>query len=317
MFAAIFFLVGPLIILYADGWRLNLNELKFEKVGGILLKIKDSDVTVKINGEMKKTDSKFLSGSLTFANLLPKIYEIEVIKNGFQIWKKMLSVKPALIAKSRPIVLIPESLQTVHLRSGVKDFSFQDGLIVWQDAQDHFFLTNPANTESALNLTLLFNHLKNRQLKLSGFAPVISMTQKDANTFFIKTARAWYLLDIKKMSLAKTNQPSAVQEAVLISPDESKVATTTEAGIFITGSEEKFTVSLPDPLKIKNISWFGDSEHLFVQYPASLHFVETDPWPPVNMPLLAKNLKKYAYDPDENRIYLLLNNGGLGYWNFD
>ncbi len=281
----IFLASSPLVILYASGWRLNFQTLKIERTGGMLLNLNGDGFTVKLNGRVVDSDADRFSKALLIANLLPRHYEVEITKIGYQSWKKQLIVKPALVTETKPIILLPEKLPYQLVRTGIADFSFQNGFLIWQDQNNHFFLTSSANTDSALNLTLLFNYLKEKQLKLRGFSHLTKVIPKDASQFLVKTEKNWYLLDTKKLVLERFKGSTPEANPNLVSPDGNRIATA--------------------------------SEHLFIQDPDRLLLAEIDSHSPVNLQTVSENVKTYDYDAENNRVYILLNNGDLVYWDFE
>ena len=82
----LFFSSAPLVILYSQGYRFDLNPpaggIKFTQTGGLFIKTEPKQVEIYVNNELtKKTD--FFFGSALIENLLPKRYKIEVKKDGY------------------------------------------------------------------------------------------------------------------------------------------------------------------------------------------------------------------------------------------
>ncbi|MFA5355460.1 MAG: PEGA domain-containing protein [Candidatus Paceibacterota bacterium] len=109
----IFAIGGPSVILYSQGYRINLNAQDGEKIitstGGIFIKTLPKQVDVSLNGKVvKKTD--FLFGSVLIENLLPGKYEVEVSKEGYAPWKKILAVKEKEVTEAKSIILFPAEI---------------------------------------------------------------------------------------------------------------------------------------------------------------------------------------------------------------
>jgi len=60
---------------------------------------------------------------------------------------------------------------------------------------------------------------------------------------------------------------------------------------------------------IKNISWYKDSSHLFVETQTSVDFIEIDDRLPINKYTLIENTSDFNYQLDLNRLYFIQNNG--------
>jgi hypothetical protein len=109
----IFVIGGPSVILYSQGYRINLNALDGEKIitstGGIFIRALPKQTDVSLNGEIiEKTD--FLFGSVLIENLLPGKYEVEVSKEGYAPWKKILAVKEREVTEAKSIILFPAEI---------------------------------------------------------------------------------------------------------------------------------------------------------------------------------------------------------------
>jgi hypothetical protein len=202
----IFLISGPLIALYAMGWRLNLKTLKIEKTGAILLKTKPAGAAVII------LDNKILKNKeadqLFIANLLPKKYSLEIIKADYRPWKKEISVKSSLVTETAAI-LIPAKKPAPVFNWKIADFFLQEseGQLVWRDFTGDFFLTSLTNYDSALNISRLFTYLKQTQLNFPGYVPLVGIEPaENADQLIISTEKSRYRLDIKKFRLELWNK---------------------------------------------------------------------------------------------------------------
>ena len=88
----LFLLVAPLILLYSQGYRFDFDKNKVVKTGGIFINISNTSAEIYINEKfVKKTG--FFANTALIENLLPKKYNIEVKKAGFQNMAKKLRNK--------------------------------------------------------------------------------------------------------------------------------------------------------------------------------------------------------------------------------
>lgn len=80
---------GPLIVLYAEGYRYNFSKQKIEQTGVLFVKSFPRSASIFINEEQidKKTPTEI-------PNLLPTTYRISVSKDGYTTWKKTLNIEP-------------------------------------------------------------------------------------------------------------------------------------------------------------------------------------------------------------------------------
>ncbi|HUW71612.1 MAG TPA: hypothetical protein VMV66_00225 [Candidatus Humimicrobiaceae bacterium] len=154
----LFFLTAPLIILYSQGYRFDLNPpvggIKLTQTGGFGLKAEPKQVEIYIDGKLaKKTD--FLFGSALVENLLPKRYKIEVKKEGYLTWEKNLEIKEKEVVEIKNIILFPENIDFVILNKGVEGFWFSP-----DEKKTIFLETEEGREDWALKLYNLERNIK-------------------------------------------------------------------------------------------------------------------------------------------------------------
>jgi len=116
-------LAAPLIILYSQGYRFDLQNRQLTQTGGFGFKAEPKQVEIYIDGKLaKKTD--FVFGSALVENLLPKRYKIEVKKEGYLTWEKNLEIKEREVVEIKNIILFPENINFAILTKGVEGFWF-------------------------------------------------------------------------------------------------------------------------------------------------------------------------------------------------
>jgi len=120
-FLLIFLLGAPLIILYEQGYRFDLEKKSLTQTGGLFLKVIPKQTEIYINGKLvKKTD--FFFGSALIENLLPKKYIIRVEKEGYFPWEKSLEIREREVTEAKNVVLFPVKLNFEILSRDIKNF---------------------------------------------------------------------------------------------------------------------------------------------------------------------------------------------------
>ena len=121
VFFLIFLLGAPLIILYEQGYRFDLEKKSLTQTGGLFLKVIPKQTEIYINGKLvKKTD--FFFGSALIENLLPKKYIIRVEKEGYFPWEKSLEIREREVTEAKNVVLFPVKLNFEILSRDIKNF---------------------------------------------------------------------------------------------------------------------------------------------------------------------------------------------------
>jgi len=127
----IFLVIAPIIILYSFGYRFDFQKKKFTQTGGFYFKVFPKSVQVSVtplNSNsapqenkkiIKKTD--FLFDAVYLKNLLPQKYLIEIQKDGYYSWEKILVVKEKEVTDAKNITLLPKNLQVNLLEKDIEE----------------------------------------------------------------------------------------------------------------------------------------------------------------------------------------------------
>lgn len=123
IFFGIFLLAAPAVILYSQGYRLDLENLSIVKTGAIFLEPRPAPVELYINENLVKK-SNFVFQNIYIGNLLPKTYFIEIKKQGYFGWNKTLMIFPKLVTEAKNIYLFPDNAATKKIADNVLNFYF-------------------------------------------------------------------------------------------------------------------------------------------------------------------------------------------------
>jgi len=179
----LFILIAPSIVLYSQGYRIDLENKKFTKTGGLFLKILPRQADVYIDGKLnKRTD--FFFGSVLIENLLPKKYKVEVKKEEYHSWEKTLAIKEREVTEAKNIILFPQNINFSVLAARVEQFWFspdQRKIILLETEQKEKEENAPADKKPdwALKLYDLNRNIKSHLLSREDFIPFFSFASKD------------------------------------------------------------------------------------------------------------------------------------------
>lgn len=198
----LFLISGPAITLYAFGLRLDFENLRIVKVGGIFFNNLPTNALIKIdNKPWENQGKKFLSGML-LSNMLPENYEIKIEKDGYYSWEKRIEVLPSVVSETKPIILIPQKSPVPLFKTLISNFWVNDSTLMYKDLGGNFFLADLDNLQARTNLSALFNNLKERILDFPGYVPIVGLAPtNNQNRWIVSTAKAHYFLDVKNLSL--------------------------------------------------------------------------------------------------------------------
>lgn len=121
---ALFVTLSPLAVFYSKGHRFDFQKLEAFKIGGLNLQVKTGGAGIFINDRLRAQSGGLLySGS--FFKLLPKTYDVRILKDNYYAWRKTLAVSPNLVTDVYNIILFPEDAEAKELISEpVGFFSF-------------------------------------------------------------------------------------------------------------------------------------------------------------------------------------------------
>jgi len=138
-FILAFFVLGPILIFYASGYRYDLKRHKVLKTGTLMLEAKNlKKADLLINGELYK---KPFSEKIYIYNLLPGEYQIQLEKDGYHPWQKKLTINSSLTTFAKDIILFKKEvpLQIIEDKE-INDFSLapDDQKIIYQIVAEPF-----------------------------------------------------------------------------------------------------------------------------------------------------------------------------------
>ncbi|MFW6110115.1 MAG: PEGA domain-containing protein [Patescibacteria group bacterium] len=99
-------------ILIAQGYRLDVGQKEIEKSGLLLIESTPTDAKIFINGKLVDTTNATLS-------LSPKIYDIQLAKEGFSTWEKKVKIQPGLATEIDALLISTSPQLTPLTTTGV------------------------------------------------------------------------------------------------------------------------------------------------------------------------------------------------------
>jgi len=223
----LFLLICPLAVLYSQGYRIAINDgIKISQTGGLFVKAYPKQVNVKVddikpskNPLTEKTD--FFFGSLLVENLFPKKYNVEIKKEGYLTWQKILEVREKGVTEIKNVILFPETKELSTIAADLKDFWFSP------DQREIIFKGEDKNGWSLKSYDLNTNvtsHLidysdistKNPKLLSLEFSP--DSKQINLEVEIAENVR-YFKINLEKTPpvLTRANPPATTTETVIVS----------------------------------------------------------------------------------------------------
>ena len=122
IFLFIFIVIVPIIILYACGYSFDFEKRTIVTSGGIYLKSIPPKAEIYINDNLRGTTNRFVR------RLIPKTYNVKVVKKEYHTWQKNILVKPGLVTREKDIFLVPFNPKILLVATGSSEYSdfFED-----------------------------------------------------------------------------------------------------------------------------------------------------------------------------------------------
>jgi len=119
---ALFVILGSVIVLYAEGWRVNFSNFKAEKVGGVYLRAYPQNAEISLDGKSIPNQSNFLSHGSLISDLYPKNYRLSLSLSGYDAWQENADVAPSLVVEMKYAVLVPDAGTAIATTSDIANF---------------------------------------------------------------------------------------------------------------------------------------------------------------------------------------------------
>lgn len=235
----IFFIFASIvIILFAQGWRLNFKTFKAVRTGGIFIKTSVSEAKIYINDKYTGSTSGILNYTKLIDDLTPKKYNIFLYKEGYYPWNKTVEVKNGLVSELISVVLLPLDIKrskvTELSNQAIYDFSVDNEVIK---------IINNKKTGTAKNYDINGKLISSEKIKVATSTEIISPDKN--KKLYSNNGRIWinYLSDAKEEPIK-------------------------------TAGEKEIIASVETPILFLN--WFKDSEHIMWLAANELTITERD-----------------------------------------
>lgn len=108
-FALLFFVIVPLVILYARGYVFDFGDRRIVATGGIFVKTVETGARVFVDDEFAR-ETSFISRGALITSLLPKRYTVRVEQEGHRPWRKVVRVANEEVLEFRNVFLPPATI---------------------------------------------------------------------------------------------------------------------------------------------------------------------------------------------------------------
>jgi len=162
IFLLAFFIIAPLVITYAAGYKISFKRTVFQKTGTLALDTAPRWAKIYLNGKprqrfFKKYEEKILGAEneesyattpTKIKNLLPGEYNVKLELDGYWDWQKKLNVWGGITTFAEDIVFFKKDLPLMVQEGNVKQLIFSpDKKFAVMEKNGELFLFNQAAEE--------------------------------------------------------------------------------------------------------------------------------------------------------------------------
>jgi hypothetical protein len=250
----VFAIIAPGIILYSQGYRFDIKEMKFLKTGGIYVKAYPSGVNVSIDGKYKSTTSSF-SRDLLVQNLFPASHAVKLEKTGYRSWEKSLKVEETKVAEAKFVILFSDDIPFESISKDITGFypySSQNKIIL--TTSKGLFLYNEDNGQTS--------QIASSSLNIAD----IIFSGNDSNAIVKTASGAYYLLPLSSKTPALTQIKSLNSKATNISFDSNNdnvIYYQSNSQIYELDLSKKTSPALFRQNAVQSFYLYGDSIYSF------------------------------------------------------
>lgn len=117
----LFVALAPALSLYSEGYRIDFQGRRIVQTGAFYFKVTPTRVDILVDENLiKRTD--FFFGSTLTKNFFPGSYFLEITKEGYHSWQKILEVKAKQVTEAKDILLFKKELAFQKLKDKIERF---------------------------------------------------------------------------------------------------------------------------------------------------------------------------------------------------
>lgn len=294
-----FIIVTPIALLYSYGYSFDWQKKKVVLTGGFYFKSLPKKADVYLNNKFKEKTPVFIK------RLLPKEYQVKIIKDGYHSWQKSLRIESKLVTEVKNILLIPLNPEIKVVDEALLiDFSLEEFTQI-EESNNVFYIQEPS-------------YILYKTNKENSFQEQISLTPLPINhqyqTFasineqiaVLDENKQLYLLnpEIKTFQLINQN----VQGLQFSNDNKLLYFTLSEIWVYYLNKEnnqQELITRLSQ--EIKQAIWYNKTnEHIIFSVGQNIKITELDGRNGRNTnDLIELNFNQMAYSEDDELLYLI------------
>jgi len=342
------------VVLYAQGWRLDIKSFAAKKVGAIYVRSLPKEANIYINGKPVKNESGIFQAGTLINDLFPKTYKLKLSLPNYFDWQRTIAVQPSLVSEVKYAVLVPMEPAAVFaepiknfwiineeilLRRTDNKLVFRnqtlkgDEVIDWaknpqsiltKDSKNKTYIWNDLENNTSTNLNLIFRRLG--PVTLTPNTKFILYPETGSKLLLVSSSSI-LSFDIKKGLFS--NISTSTFHIAEVSPSRAWIAWTTfdanknisQLNLYDLLSETFKNIQKPLPGQTEKLAWANNSRLGILQNNGGFYIYDaaTDKLSPT-----ASDAKDFVFTDDSSKVAVLENRSlevfslkNEDYWRFN
>ncbi|MBA3046754.1 PEGA domain-containing protein [Patescibacteria group bacterium] len=129
LFITAFFIITPMVIFYAAGYKFDSGGISFQKTGSFILDSEPQGANIFINGKPQQNffkkifanEESYTKTPAKIKGLLPEEYDLRIELEGYWPWQKKLSIRPGTSTYAEDVYLFRNNLPVSILSGEIKN----------------------------------------------------------------------------------------------------------------------------------------------------------------------------------------------------
>lgn len=300
-----FILATPIILLYSLGYSFDWQNKKLVLTGGLSLESIPKKADVYIDGEIEEKTP------ISVKRLLPKDYQIRIIKQGFHPWQKKIKIESKLVTEAKNILLIPINPDVEIVKENIsKDFSVKEFLS--QEKSDNIFYIQKS---SYVLYKTNQDGFEQEQISLTPLpAQEYEIFVSDNEEIAVLSEnQELYLLDLETKIFEQIGENV---EIITFSNDNKKILYATPSEIWVyylkdinsqpnkKAGEKELITRLGQ--KIKQVLWYDADEHIIFLVNQNIKITELDGRDERNtVDIIKADAKQITFHKKDKKLYFI------------
>lgn len=201
LFVALFCVIGGGLLLYTQGYRVDLTTWRVQKTGALYIETSVHPVSIELNNQPYEDKSSFIQRGTFIPTVLPKRYRLVIKKDGYAPYEKNISIVPGQVTRLLHVLMVPLRIATTTYANipgnTIIDSANSTELITYDETKKNYYDVRLDTPSKSVNLSLKLAALTRRAVVSMAFYP------QESNRFIIQTQTGLSVVDLT----AKTQTP--------------------------------------------------------------------------------------------------------------